>query len=206
MAKASKRNIAKTIPRVAVDFGCGQTKITTEYLRNNMQVHVDKVVGVDIAKLPGVDHVHDLTKFPYTFLKDGSVDAIFTSHFFEHLDGPQRAKFMDECYRILKPGGRVRHIHPYGWSSRFFQDFTHAMPPLVEASYFYFNKVWRQANKLDHYPVSCDFVGLQPGTAFSCNYLADADFGLKNPEMQQFMLRHYKDAVNDIVVDLVKNG
>jgi predicted SAM-dependent methyltransferase len=40
-------------------------------------------------------------------LADGSVAAIYSEHFLEHLDYPTDAKrFLGECYRVLQPGGR----------------------------------------------------------------------------------------------------
>ena len=66
-------------------------------------------------------------------------------------------KFFNECYRILKPGGKMRHLHPYYKSVRAVQDPTHKWPPISENSYFYWDKEWREMNKLDHYPINCDF-------------------------------------------------
>jgi predicted SAM-dependent methyltransferase len=39
---------------------------------------------------------------------DESVDAIFHEHLFEHISLEQGAALMDECFRVLKPGGIVR--------------------------------------------------------------------------------------------------
>ena len=39
---------------------------------------------------------------------DNSVDAIFHEHLFEHLTLQQGAHLMDECFRVLKPGGILR--------------------------------------------------------------------------------------------------
>ena len=81
-------------------------------------------VNVDIVDLPEVDVVHDLTKFPWPF-EDNSVDQIKSEHLIEHFDGLTFIKFMDECYRILKPAefspdnpnqpvkGFMTHLAPY---------------------------------------------------------------------------------------------
>lgn len=44
--------------------------------------------------------------------KDGTVDKIRAEHLCEHMSGPEFLRFLDECYRILKPGGRVRICMP----------------------------------------------------------------------------------------------
>jgi SAM-dependent methyltransferase len=117
-----------------LDLGCG----------NNKQ---EGFTGVDFKKTPAVDIVHDLFKFPWPF-KDNSVEETFSSHFFEHVPGSIRGKLMDEVYRILIPGGKAVFITPYWSSMRSVQDFTHQWPPICETSYLYFNKGWREQNKL----------------------------------------------------------
>jgi SAM-dependent methyltransferase len=43
---------------------------------------------------------------------NASVDAIYSSHMLEHLDGHEARRFMAECRRILKPGGVLRIAVP----------------------------------------------------------------------------------------------
>ena len=187
------------VKKLALDLGCGQNKVSADFFKNDMQVEVHEVKGVDFVKIPGVDIVHDLTKFPYP-VKEGTVDAIFSSHFVEHLDGPQRAKFMDECYRMLKPGGKMRFIHPYYKSVRAVQDYTHRWPPIAETSYLYFDKNWREANKLTHgfYDLKCDYQ-------FNVYYTwQDPTWANKSEEARNFAINHYFNVVADMIVDLVK--
>jgi SAM-dependent methyltransferase len=182
---------------IAVDLGCGQNKTPIEYFTEHMQITPTKVIGVDIAKCEGVDIVHDLTKFPYP-LKDESIDAVFSSHFLEHLDGGERIKFFNECYRFLKPGGKMRFVHPYYKSVRAVQDPTHKWPPISENSYFYWNKKWREENKLDHYPIKCDF-DFMPYYVFQ-----DMTFAGKSDEVKFFSIDKYWNVVADMIVDMVK--
>ncbi len=54
--------------------------------------------------------IHDLRKtFPWD---TESVDAIYTSHTLEHLSKEDGRKFLDECFRVLKPGGLIRIVVP----------------------------------------------------------------------------------------------
>ena len=67
-------------------------------------------INVDIAKIDGIDIVHDLNKFPYPF-NDCSVDYILLDNVLEHLDNPLAV--MNECYRILKNGGKIKINVPH---------------------------------------------------------------------------------------------
>jgi hypothetical protein len=102
------------------------------------------------------------------------------------------------AYRILKPEGKMRLIHPYYKSVRAIQDPTHKFPPIAENSYFYWDKKWREDNKLDHYPINCDF-------SFSIYYtFQDATVANKNEETRLFSIDKYWNIVADLMVDLVK--
>jgi predicted SAM-dependent methyltransferase len=182
---------------IAVDLGCGQAKATIDFFRDTLHVTPTKVIGLDIADCEGVDIIHDLTVFPYP-IEDESVDAIFSSHFVEHLDGFERMKFFDECHRIMKKGAKMRVVHPYYKSVRAVQDPTHKFPPIAENSYLYWDKNWREANKLDHYPIKCDFE-------FSIYYTwQDGTIANKNEETRNFSIDKYWNIVADLMVDLKK--
>ena len=195
--KTTKTKKSKGQEIIALDLGCGQQKSSIEFFKENLHIEADRVIGIDIADIEGVDIVHDLTVFPYP-IEDESVDAIFSSHFVEHLDGIERMKFFDECYRILKPGGKMRHLHTYYKSVRAVQDPTHKWPPLSENSYLYWDKNWREQNKLDHYPIKCDFE-------FNVYYVwQDPTVANKNEETRFFNIDKYWNIVADMIVDMVK--
>ena len=61
-------------------------------------------INLDSIKLPGVDIVHNLEKFPWPF-KDNEFDMIISSHVLEHLG--DTLNNMEEIWRILKPGGTI---------------------------------------------------------------------------------------------------
>jgi hypothetical protein len=169
--------------------------------------------GVDIAKTESADYVQDLLKFPWSQFGDNSVDEIECSHFIEHIphgDGYHDPffQFFDEIYRILKPAefdpanpnipvkGFANFVAPYYSSMRAWQDPTHQRA-ISEASFLYLNKQWRIDNKLDHYPVSCDFD-------FTYGYLIGQQWQSRNQEAQSFAVGNYINAVSDIQVTLVK--
>ena len=168
-----------------IDLACGQNK-TKDY------------TGVDIAAVDGVDVVHDLRERPWPF-KDESAEDLVANHFFEHLTGRERIAFMEECYRILVPGGHLKIVVPYWANARAIQDPTHAWPPVCEASFLYFNQAWLKENKLDHYGIRCDFD-------FGYAYNIKAAWGGRNDESKMFAVMHYVNVADDLVVTLTKRA
>jgi hypothetical protein len=169
--------------------------------------------GVDLIKTASADYVQDLMKFPWSQFKDNSVDEIECSNFVEHIPHGDSYndpffQFFDEIYRILKPAefdpanpniplkGIARITCPYYSSIRAWQDPTHQRA-ISEASFLYVNKQWRKDNKLEHYPVSCDFD-------FSYGYVLSPEWQNRSQETQAFAIQHYMNVVTDIQVQLVK--
>jgi predicted SAM-dependent methyltransferase len=70
--------------------------------------------------------------------------------------GDDFVKFMNEVYRILKPGGKLTLIAPYYSSFRAFGDPTHTRY-IGDHTMHYFNKSWRKAVKVEHAGFNCDF-------------------------------------------------
>lgn len=173
--------MSKQSKTIKYDLACGQNK-------------QEGFIGVDYVKAKGVDIVADLTKFPWKFAKDNSADELFVSHYVEHT--PDLIKFMDECYRILKPGGTMTVLAPYYSSMRCWQDPTHVRA-ISEATFLYFNKQWRTDNKLDHYKIKSDFD-------FTYGYNMAPEWASRNEEAKMFAIRHYINVVNDIQVVLTK--
>lgn len=176
-----KKNKEKKQEVIKYDLACGQNK-------------QEGFIGVDIAG--DCDIKFDLTKFPWKFAKDNSVDELFVSHYIEHT--PDLIKFMDECHRILKPGGKLSIVAPYYSSMRCWQDPTH-LRAISEATFLYFNKGWRDQNRLDHYPIKSNFD-------FSYGYNFSPEWATRSEEARNFALRHYMNVVNDIQVVLTKNA
>lgn len=96
------------------------------------------MINVDMLDLPGIDIIHNLMNFPYPF-QTNSADYIGAVDLVEHLDNyiygvevyqnasdgieyrltagqPTVIAFIEECHRILKPGGELFMQMP-GWKS-----------------------------------------------------------------------------------------
>lgn len=101
-------------------LGCGENVV-------DGWTNVDNSLGARLAKIPLVGmltqrtgifqtqwdrriFLHDLTtRFPW---KDGSADAVYCSHTLEHFSRQDGAFFLEECFRVLRPGGVIRTIVP----------------------------------------------------------------------------------------------
>ena len=163
-----------------LDVACGQSKTPGFF-------------GVDIAPGEGVDMVYDLENFPWP-IPDNSVDELVCNHYIEHTK--DLIKFMDELHRIMKPGKQALIRAPYYNSMRAWQDPTHTRA-ISEATFLYYNKDWRVANRLDHYPVKADFD-------YGFGYDFAPDWAMRAEEARAFAVRHYTNVVMDIQVVLTK--
>lgn len=94
-----------------LDLGCGKVKKGR--------------IGVDHFEAPGVDLVFDLDRMAYPAappgrasydlgrlpMRDSSIQSIITHHCLEHV-GEGFLRLMDECYRVIVPGGIFRIVVP----------------------------------------------------------------------------------------------
>jgi hypothetical protein len=138
----------------------------------------------------------DKSSFPSFQYADETVEEIVCEHMFHLVPGHLRGKFMDEIYRLLIPTGKLSLSVPYYNHMRAVQDFMHAWPPICEASFLYFNKQWRETNRIE-YQVACDFD-------FSYGYSVEADTAGRNEETRSFWLKHYVNAATDLQVVMTK--
>lgn len=201
------------VDRNKIDLACGQSK-------------KEGFFGIDVADVPGVDLVHDLTIYPWP-IEDNSVDEIHCSHYIEHIKhddvlsdikkileettsfdefkekimGMEKSqdgliKFMNEVHRILKPNGKATITAPYVTHTRAFGDPTHTRY-IHDMSFYYYNKEWRDTNKLDHYGITADFD-------IKLNYYIDNELTLKSEEIRKNAFLHDWNSISDIIVDLIK--
>jgi SAM-dependent methyltransferase len=100
-----------------LNIGCGHNKMVGEGW-----------VNVDAYANCKPDIVHDLNVAPWPF-PDNSVDLIYARHVFEHLQNWWVA--LEECARILKPGGvlDMRVPHDSSSSAMGYRDHFHIFTP-----------------------------------------------------------------------------
>jgi predicted SAM-dependent methyltransferase len=61
------------------------------------------------SSLPKVLFLDAAARFPF---RDASVDYIYSEHLIEHLTYDQGQLMLRECFRVLRPGGRIRTATP----------------------------------------------------------------------------------------------
>lgn len=187
-----KKKLKPEITPTHIDLGCGTNKR-------------EGFTGVDRRPFPGVDVVTDLTdKWPWP---TDSIEEVYCSHFLEHLDhsskSPQRVRFMNELWRVMKVGAKATIITPHWASCRAYGDFTHADKPVSEFFYFYLNREWRKQNAPDNDiewnpdGYNCDFEAVW-------GYSMRPDLAVRNQEYQQFAFSNYKEACQDLIATLTK--
>lgn len=79
-------------------------------------------INLDVASLPGVDIVHDLSKFPWPF-PDNSFQEIQLINVLEHL--PDTISTIEELHRIAAPNAKVIIRVPFWNSPDMLNDPTH---------------------------------------------------------------------------------
>lgn len=95
--------------RAVLEIGAGQAKKIG-------------VVTIDINPVVQPDILHDLDTFPWP-VQDSSFDAVIMFSVIEHLNYPLKA--IEECYRILRPRGKIYLLTPHFSDSGSFIDPTH---------------------------------------------------------------------------------
>lgn len=97
---------------------------------NNVQaarrVAVDAWDGFGAHARPGVEcHVGSVVDLK--FLENDSINVVFASNLVEHLTRDEFATMLEECERVLVPGGRLMLLQPNFrlCAKQYFDDFTH---------------------------------------------------------------------------------
>jgi hypothetical protein len=181
---AQKLALAKPLK---LELGCGNSKAGPDW------------TGVDSRQFEGVDLVADLTK-PWPWA-DNSVDEIRASHFVEHLEAGDRIHFVNEAFRVLKPGATAQIITPHWNSCRAYGDLTHKWPPVSEFWFNYLNRAWREANAPHGDAYTCDFE-LPPVLALNIH----PGFHDRNQEYQQWAANHLREGASDLMATITKPG
>ncbi|MEI8350450.1 MAG: methyltransferase domain-containing protein [Candidatus Omnitrophota bacterium] len=66
-------------------------------------------LNTDSSPLPKVVYLDATKTFPFP---DGTFDYVFSEHLIEHMNYAKGLHMLSQCYRILKPGGRIRIATP----------------------------------------------------------------------------------------------
>jgi predicted SAM-dependent methyltransferase len=127
--KAIKRVMAKALPVYLVDQVTNELRLATRRMftapavrrklasQKGIRVNIgcgkhpiQEWINLDVVLHPGVYFWDCRSGLPFS---DGAVAAIYSEHFFEHLDLETEGRpFLRECLRCLQPGGVLRVVVP----------------------------------------------------------------------------------------------
>ncbi|MFN0187552.1 MAG: class I SAM-dependent methyltransferase [Bacteroidia bacterium] len=108
--------------KVIIELGCGTSR------------RIKDAISIDIIDVDSVDIVTNVDQ-GLSFLPDNSVDEIYSFHFMEHLS--DISLFMNELFRVLKPGGKKIGTVPHFSNPYYYSDYTHrSFWGLYSFSYF----------------------------------------------------------------------
>lgn len=151
--------------------------------------------GIDLLKEgTKADYCFDLEQYPWP-IESGVAEQVHCAHFIEHVD--DAISFIDEIYRILKPGGAVRFVAPYYTSIRAWQDPTHKRA-ISEAFFHYFDQDWRKFANVDQYPIKSRFK------VEKIDHSVNQAWAGKSQDALQFAATHYWNVIDDILVTMRK--
>jgi len=171
-----------------LNLGCGRRRL-------------DGFVNVDSAPECEPDLVVDVEAFPWPWA-DNSIEEVHFIHSLEHMGGDPKVflKLMQELYRVLQPGGRVRVVAPHPRSEAFIGDPTHVRivtPTVLQLFNRPLNEEW-QAGGVPNTPLA-----LYTGVDFR---LLSANLTVKEPYLSQYRsgelsaeaLKHMIETQNNI--------
>ncbi|HZK61809.1 MAG TPA: methyltransferase domain-containing protein [Anaerovoracaceae bacterium] len=115
-------NIAKSCRRITYNtlFSFQQKRITQQYLESNVVLKLQ--IGSGCNVLPdwlntdrdtslGADVVYMNATKPLPF-ESNLFSYVYSEHFIEHIEYTQLFLLLQECYRVLKPNGKIRLATP----------------------------------------------------------------------------------------------
>ncbi|VVB90292.1 Methyltransferase domain protein [uncultured archaeon] len=111
---------------ICVDLGCGSRK-------------QKGYIGVDTAKLEGVDIVYDVNENGLPF-EDNTIDLVYSNFLFEHIIN--FIPFMQELYRICRNGAIIKASFPQWSSVTQWKDPTHKQVITIETFRYFTDDKW----------------------------------------------------------------
>ncbi len=169
---------------IRLDLGAGKAQKTPEGF-----------IPVDLYACKGVTVADLRQRWPW---KNNSVDEAHAHYLVEYFTPKERVHFVNELYRVLKPGAQAQIITPYWCGNRAYGDIDVQWPPISESWFTMLNKSWREAQNS------------VKTSQYVCNFDAGLGYGLhpaivvKNQEYQQHAVAFYKEAAQELICTLTK--
>lgn len=131
LTKGRIRGVLAEGKKICIELGAGDKKGENGWLTIDMT--------------PGCDLFWDLRKgIPFP---NESVSKIYSSHFFEHLSFREGQQFLDECRRVLVPGGVFSVCVP---NARLYLEAYVKSIPLEGGPYFGYKPAYNNTTRIDY--------------------------------------------------------
>lgn len=164
-----------------LDLGCGNKK-------------AEGCLGID--KVPGeqVDYVFDLLETMPWPIDDNAVDYLHACFLLPYFTWPQRIAFMEEAWRVLKPGAQIKIVVPHWLGARAVAHPDYKWPPFSELAFACYDKTVRDQHGMAD--MKCDFiVTYAPGF--------DPEVAAWHDERRAYAAKYHANAVVDIHASLI---
>jgi ubiquinone/menaquinone biosynthesis C-methylase UbiE len=114
---ATKETLTKTVGinqmDTVVEIGCGVGRVGKQiaplcrkWIGCDVSPHMLKLAAERLKGLGNVE-LHEINGFDLQPLADGSVDVVYSTVVFMHLEEWDRFNYVSEAHRVLRPGGRI---------------------------------------------------------------------------------------------------
>lgn len=127
-------------------------------------------------------------------LDSDSVDEILGENVIEKV-GPL-VDFINECYRILRKGGKAIFISPYFASARAWSSPLNVRG-VCEYTLNFASKTWRDGNNYTETPVIADFE-------VNGQFAIEDTFNQRSDEARMFAVKHYNNVAQNVILTLTK--
>ena len=191
------------VNKIAIEDGVEELPPDTPKTETKLKLHLacgsekrEGFVNVDMRETKATDRVVDLQKMPWPWETD-SIEEIECKDYLPCLTPQKRIAFMEEAWRVLKPGGKMILAVPGRGSNRSLADPTFVWPPIVEDYFYWFSKEWREAQGHSHYPIKSNFH-------WGYGFGLDDEWTARNEEAQRFALKFYRNVAHSLIVTLTK--
>jgi SAM-dependent methyltransferase len=150
-------------------------------------------VNLDVSANVGADVVHDLHQTPLPFA-DESFDCIYGSHVFEHIEQAALVPLVRDLVRMLKVGGYLIAVTPYGSSSDHWENPFHRQA-FSELTWAYFDKrLYQQPGNAGYADFGIDF-DLKPVEVHLVPY---PEFKGDSDEQLEFKKCHWRNVIQEV--------
>jgi SAM-dependent methyltransferase len=134
------------------------------------------------------------TELPLPYKDESQLNVVLMNQYHK-LDDP--IDFLNEVWRILKPGGVIQIATPYFSSSKAWFD-PETKRAVGEGTFYFFNKKWREGNKANNPRIKTDFI------VEKIDHAVSQEFVGKSQDTVQYALAHFWNVASDILVMLRK--